>query len=76
MNWEYRTLRPNRETGQLQINEEDVQTPAQPKHLLETANAWGQEGWELVNVNGEAWFFRRAKGAQAGSQLQGRQRPY
>ena len=76
MNWEYRTMRPNHATGHMQINEEEVETPASPKDLLETANAWGQEGWELVNAAGEAWFFKRAKGAQGGSQSQGRQRPY
>jgi hypothetical protein len=60
----------------MQINEEDVDAPASPKDLLDTANAWRQEGWELVNAGSEAWFFRRAKGAQGGSQSQGRQRPY
>jgi len=76
MNWEYRTLRPNPTTGHLQINEEETEAPASPKDLLETANAWGREGWELVNADSMAWFFRRAKGAQGGSQALGRQRPY
>ena len=76
MNWEYRTMRANHDSGRLQINEEDVEAPGSPKDLLDTANAWGQEGWELVNADGGAWFFRRAKGTQGASQLQGRQRLY
>ncbi|MGH2365685.1 MAG: hypothetical protein ACRDHX_13670 [Chloroflexota bacterium] len=69
-------MRRNNDTGRLQINEEDVDAEARPKEFLDTANAWGRDGWELVNTDNGAWFFRRAKGAQGGSLSQGRQRPY
>ena len=75
MNWDYRTMRPDHKTGRLHLNEkEEAEAANLPLALLETANSWGQDGWELVNVDNEAWYFKRAKGTQGGSL--GRPRTY
>ncbi len=75
MNFDYRTLRANRDTGHIQVNEEDIDAPDNSRQLLEQANALGQDGWELVSVDGGTWFFKRAKGSSAASVVN-RPRPY